>query len=82
MKLARDQHVDWPAVVRQIEAVGWTKQQIAKKAGCEFETLRKWAGVTETQPRHDDGERLLAVWVQVTGQARETAPVVSRYAAR
>lgn len=36
------------------------------------ETLRGWMDGSE--PRHTDGERLIAVWVQLTGKARTFIP--------
>lgn len=35
-------------------------------------TLRRW--LEGAEPRHDDGERIIAVWVRITGKAREYVP--------
>lgn len=79
MKLAHDQHVDWPEVLNDLVAAGKTLDALGKAIGANADRLKKWRDI-ECQPRHDDGERLLAVWCAVTGKARADAPVVSRYA--
>lgn len=81
MKLAHDQHVDWPTLVRELIAQGLTMHVIGKRIGCGQERIRKWVSI-ECQPRHDDGERLLLLWCDVMRRRREDAPVVSYYASR
>lgn len=81
MRLTLDQHVAWALIVADLKSRGHTNETIAKRIGATEGRVRKWVEI-DCQPRHDDGERLLAMWCQVTGRQRETAPVVSRYAAR
>lgn len=79
MKLAHDQHVDWVSVVRDLIAAGQTFASIASRTGAQKDRVKKWVQI-ECQPRHDDGERLIELWIVVTRRARDSLPIVSRYA--
>jgi hypothetical protein len=81
MRLTLDQHVDWPRIIADLRKAGHTHATIAKRIGAHEQRVRKWQEI-ESQPRHDDGERLLALWCVVMTRERHTAPLVSRYAAR
>ena len=79
MKLAHDQHVDWPAVLMQLQGHGWTLVRIGAAIGTPEDRVRKWLQIF-AQPRHDDGERLVALWCAVMRAERDAVPVVSRFA--
>jgi hypothetical protein len=81
MRLAHDQHVDWPAVLAELYRLGVARADVAKHIGAGAERIKKWVSI-ECQPRHDDGERLLTLWSEVSRKPREMAPVVSRHAPR
>ena len=59
-----------------------SQRLLADRLEIPRETLRGWMDGSE--PRHTDGERLIAVWVQLTGKARTFIPTtrVSFSAAR
>lgn len=79
MKLAHDQHVDWPRLVSDLQGAGHSLDAIGKSIGANKGRVKAWV-LIEAQPRHDDGERLLALWCKVLTRLRTDAPVVSRYA--
>lgn len=78
MNLAHDQSVHWVQILRELHDAGFRDADIAKRIGghTEGEKIRKWRTV-RCQPRHDDGERLLAMWSQVMRKPREAAPLIS-----
>lgn len=73
MNLAQDERVNWQAVLQALRDHGYGDAHVARRIGATRQRVRKWREI-HTQPRHDDGERLLAMWAEVTRQPRDTAP--------
>lgn len=82
------QRVDWPMVLGDLAhvlgeptidgrgRVPCTQEQLAKALDVARGTLRGWMDGSE--PRHADGEHLLARWCALTGKGRGFAPKVRR----
>jgi hypothetical protein len=81
--------IDWPALLSDIayqlgepdaanpeRQVPCSQDRLATALGVPRGTLRGWMDGSE--PRHTDGERLIARWVSLTGKARCFAPTDRR----
>jgi hypothetical protein len=79
IRLTQDQHVEWSAVIADLQAAGHDRCKIAKAIGVPEKRMYQWVAI-DCQPRHDDGARLVAYWCSITGKAETSIPVVSRYA--
>lgn len=66
--------VSWWHVIVQIERCGYTHAQIAAAIGGARTTVQDWKN-KDAEPRHEDGERLIALWRVVTGLPREEVPL-------
>lgn len=69
--------VDWPNVVAQLCARGQTVPGIAAKLQVARTTVLAWRDI-DTEPRHDVGERLIALWCSSTGLPRTAIPMRKR----
>src|SRR3546814_11541530 len=66
--------VDWFRVLVDLRRLGWTSARVAGEIDMPRTTVDGWkAGAV---PRYDPGERLVALWVEVTGNARGDVPRV------
>lgn len=68
--------VDWCRVIDDLQKTSMNTRQIASKVFVSHATILAWK--KGTQPRHSDGERLLALWWQVTDKTRGNLPAVCR----
>src|SRR3546814_1777891 len=69
--------VDWFRVLVDLRRLGWTSARVAGEIDMPRTTVDGWkAGAV---PRYDPGERLVALWVEVTGNARGDVPRVSPF---
>ncbi len=68
----RNMAVDWWQVVVDLERCGYTLAAMAAAVGVASSTLKGWKNLG-AEPGHSAGERLLGLWVLVTG--RKTAEV-------
>lgn len=82
MQIQGDERIDWfrVIVVDLCNAHGYKHSTIAAAIGTARSTVRGW--IMGSEPRFDDGERLLTLWADVTKKRRETAPTISRYSCR
>ncbi len=62
--------IDWVSVIHQCRM---SDQDIADRIGVAHTRVRGWRQYGY-QPRYCDGEALLALWVAVTENLRESAP--------
>ena len=78
MTVATDEKINWFRVIVDLcNLHGYTHKSIAIAVGSEKNTVRGWKmGAT---PRYEDGERLIALWVQVTGHEITARPMQRRY---
>lgn len=74
----RDEKIDWFRLIVDLCAIyGYTHSQVAVAVGAPKSTVQGWKqGAT---PKWEDGERLIALWVTVTGNGRETVHRVKRH---
>lgn len=63
--------VDWGAVIEQLQASGRSLREVAADVGVSEGALRK---ARFGDVRYGTGERLVLVWVEVTGQDPEELP--------
>jgi hypothetical protein len=81
---AQPSQIAWPLVIEDIayllgdELPGTPAREpvsqhaVADLLGVPRSTLRNWAD--GAQPKHSDGEKLLAAWCSLSGKARQFAP--------
>src|SRR3546814_16462590 len=69
--------VGWFRGLVDLRRLGWTSARVAGESDMPRTTVDGWkAGAV---PRYDPGERLVALWVEVTGNARGDVPRVSPF---
>lgn len=64
---------DWFRVLSDLARHGVDVRAIRRRLNIPKSTLAYWKQGNE--PRHSDGERLLALWCEATGRPREDAPM-------
>ncbi len=67
--------IDWFQVINDLGRRGFPSQLIADSIGVAKSTLLGWKQGAE--PKHGDGERLIAFWCRVMERQREALPLVS-----
>lgn len=60
--MAADQVVDWFRLIADLRKTGLTESHISNDTGIPRTTLVGWK--QGSQPRHHEGERLIALWRQ------------------
>ena len=79
MNLRPGDVVNWFRVIVDLTTIGGvTLRQIAHAMQIPKATIINWKNGAE--PRHSDGERLIAFWCGHLGRERNELPVLSRYA--
>lgn len=68
--------VCWPALLGDLCAGRMSTYAVAELLDVPRSTLRGW--IDGSQPNHADGERVIAVWIRVTGKSRELVPTEQR----
>jgi hypothetical protein len=64
--------VDWFRVITDLASAGLRLRGIADAIDVPTATLIGWKQGAE--PKHIDGDRLIALWMTETGQARDAVP--------
>lgn len=72
---ATEIRIDWFQVINDLGRRGFPSQLSADSIGVAKSTLLGWKHGAE--PKHGDGERLIAFWCRVTERQREALPMVS-----
>ncbi len=67
--------IDWFRVITIVLRSGYSIQALADEIGVARTTLIGWRQGAE--PRYSEGERLVLLWCQKTGQGRESMPMCS-----
>ncbi|AMR77258.1 hypothetical protein [Cupriavidus nantongensis] len=67
--------VDWHALLIQLQRAGQSTSKIAAGSNVSRSTFLGWKN-HGAQPRHPDGERMIAFWSQVTGKNRADLPMM------
>jgi hypothetical protein len=71
----RPMQIDWREVVIDLRRLGMKNEEISKELGGYVSERQIRLFVEESQsPGHFRGEILLALWIQKTGRAADTAP--------
>lgn len=65
--------ISWWHVIVELERNGYTHGQMAAAIGGARGTIEGWKNKA-AEPRHEDGERLLALWRVVTGKPADDLP--------
>jgi len=65
--------ISWWHVIVDLERHGYTHRQIAIAIGGARSTVQDWKNLL-VEPRHVDGEKLIALWCAVTGRDRADLP--------
>jgi len=64
--------INWPAIVRDLEATPMTARRIGTLIGASHSAVLGWKNLGK-EPGHYLGETLIALWTEVTGNTREAA---------
>jgi len=64
--------VNWAMVVADLQRHGHTLRQVAYTIDVDHSTLSK---TRYSDMRHATGERLISLWMNVTGEPREALPL-------
>jgi hypothetical protein len=73
VRIADQPGVSWWHVITDLERLGFFHGQIAGAIGAKRTTVLGWKN-REAEPRHEDGERLIALWRVATGRTEEFVP--------
>lgn len=66
--------VFWWRVITDLERGGYSHAAIGAAIGLSRTGIEGWKN-RNVEPRHEDGERLIALWQIVTGLARSDLPL-------
>ena len=73
--VAAEIRIDWFQVISDLGRRGFPSQLIADSIGVAKSTLLGWKQGAE--PKHGDGEKLIAFWCRVMERQRDALPMVS-----
>ncbi|MCI1005221.1 hypothetical protein [Herbaspirillum sp. C7C8] len=73
---APEVRINWFNVFADLKRAAWSMYRIESQLHIPKTTLLGWKDGAE--PKHFDGERLIQLWTDVTGQKREQLPVERR----
>lgn len=77
MTLGRDEKIDWFRIIVDLERNAYPHVAIAAAIGVGKTTVQDWKH--GARPKFEEGEMLIALWVTVTANGRETVHRVKRY---
>ena len=69
--------IDWFQVISDLGRRGFPSQLIADSIGVAKSTLLGWKQGAE--PKHGDGEKLIAFWCQASWKDRGALPMIGRF---
>ena len=67
--------MNWPALISDIQAAGWSQPQIAAECRCAQSTISDLAGGRTKDPRYTIGERLKQLAERVAAGTANTQEV-------
>ena len=76
LRIRTERRIDWPQVVADLKGRGYTTTGIAMRLRIPRTTIRGWTEI-DGEPRHADGERLIALWCSCTGLDRQQLPLAN-----
>lgn len=74
LRIRTGPRVDWLVILADIKSRGVPMVSISRQTRIPAKTLYGWTTL-DTEPRHADGEAIIALWCRVTGLDREQLPV-------
>lgn len=77
-KIGHRMRVDWWQIVVDLSRHGLAQQAVGKAINKPSSTVHGWKMGAE--PKHADGEILIALWCNTTGRARDELPLTARFA--
>jgi hypothetical protein len=77
MSPADDLRVDWFRLITDLNRAGHSTRRFADNLGIARTTIEGWKAGSE--PKHADGERLIALWCERMGRGREHLPRTSEF---
>ena len=69
--------IDWFQVINDLGRRGFPLQLIADSVDVAKSTVHGWKQGAE--PKHGDGERLIAFWCRASGRDRGDLPMIGRF---
>ncbi|MFT3806094.1 hypothetical protein [Arenimonas sp.] len=75
-RLQTESRVDWFAILDALNRRGLNTTMIAVEVEIPRATILGWKQGRE--PCHADGERLVGLWLRMTGEARDALPMTNR----
>lgn len=77
--MSEQQHAyDWFRILADLLRSGKPHRAVARETEIPVSTLRGW-WLGNSEPLHENGERLIEYWCSVTGNGRDSAPRRRRY---
>lgn len=73
-----DKQVDWFQLLLDVQRKGYTLVNISSAIDVPRTTMLGWRDL-EASPRHQDGERLIALWCNVTACQRDDLPMTTKW---
>lgn len=67
--------VDWFRVITDLDRAGYSGRMVSATLGIPYQTLRSRI-YNEQEPRFQDGEAIVGLWVRVTGRDFTQVPRV------
>jgi len=67
----------WFGIFNDLKRLGWSHYRIETEFGIAKTTQLGWKAGAE--PKHSDGERMIALWSSVTGNDRDSLPMETKY---
>ncbi|HEY1139951.1 MAG TPA: hypothetical protein VGE88_07060 [Lysobacter sp.] len=68
---------DWFRILADLRRLQIFDRMVARRVGVSKGTVNNWKRGTE--PRHSDGERLIALWCEATHQQRDAIPLIDPF---
>lgn len=72
--------ISWFHLFALLKRKGWSLYRIETHTGIPKSTMLGWSNGAE--PKHSDGETLIALWLEVTGESRDDLPTERKYPSR
>jgi hypothetical protein len=69
--------IDWWMILDQLTKAGHPPKKVCFILELAPSTLSGWKNEAK-EPRHYDGERLITLWIDVTGKGRDQLPITHR----
>lgn len=71
------ERIDWFEVLMDLQRKGYSPATIGMAIDVPRTTINGWRDLGAS-PRHEDGEKLIALWCSVLGSTRELLPKACR----